>query len=302
MFVLRLFNDCFAAAGLWAAVACWQRRWWGVGAVVFSLGVGVKMSVLLAAPAVGVVLWLGAGREAAVRAGVVMGAVQVCFSLVILVRRREKIELMIFAFCSAGPARLRVLGRQPEGLPKPCFRAEPRVHVQVDGQLAFRWGRSLPFARLLARTARPPCRAAARLLALSLAEAGRHLAVRRETHAPATAVEARTGTHFTSRDARICHDHGADCDDDRLPVREESALPVLRLHCLVDAVSAVAGGAASSGRVCDLGGAGGGLERVSEHRSELHGRCGMPCRDCCGGLAGVDECDGHCRQKGKGQP
>lgn len=78
VFVLRLFNDCFAAAGLWAAIWCWQRRWWGVGAVVFSLGVGVKMSVLLAAPAVGVVLWLGAGRDGAVRAGVVMGAVQVC--------------------------------------------------------------------------------------------------------------------------------------------------------------------------------------------------------------------------------
>lgn len=65
IFVLRLFNDCFAVAGLFAAVGLWQRRWWTVGTLVYSVGVGVKMSLLLCLPAVGVVLWQAMGRDRA---------------------------------------------------------------------------------------------------------------------------------------------------------------------------------------------------------------------------------------------
>jgi alpha-1,3-mannosyltransferase len=47
--------------------------------VVFSLGVGVKMVVLLAVPAVGAVVWQAVGREGAVGWAGGMGVVQVSF-------------------------------------------------------------------------------------------------------------------------------------------------------------------------------------------------------------------------------
>lgn len=78
IFMLRLFNDCFAVFFLFLAVYCFQRRWWLWGSVVFSWGLGVKMSLLLALPAVGAVLWQGAGRNRAVGLVGVMGQVQVC--------------------------------------------------------------------------------------------------------------------------------------------------------------------------------------------------------------------------------
>lgn len=77
IFMLRLFNDGFAVFFLFATVACYQRKWWTVGSLAFSLGLGVKMSLLLALPAVGVVLWLGAGRDRAVKQALLMGQVQV---------------------------------------------------------------------------------------------------------------------------------------------------------------------------------------------------------------------------------
>lgn len=56
-----------------------------MGSLAFTLGLGVKMSLLLALPAVGVVLWLGAGRDRALKQAVLMGQVQVSsFSLCVL--------------------------------------------------------------------------------------------------------------------------------------------------------------------------------------------------------------------------
>nr|POE46734.1 dol-p-man:man(5)glcnac(2)-pp-dol alpha-1,3-mannosyltransferase [Quercus suber] len=76
VFVLRLFNDCFAELCLVGAVACWQRRRWAAGSVIFSLGVGVKMVVLLALPAVGAMLWQAVGRERALSSAAIMAQVQ----------------------------------------------------------------------------------------------------------------------------------------------------------------------------------------------------------------------------------
>lgn len=77
IFMLRLFNDCFAVLFLWVAVALWQRKLWTLGTLVFGFGVGVKMSLLLALPAVGVVLWLGMGRNRAFYQAQVIGQLQV---------------------------------------------------------------------------------------------------------------------------------------------------------------------------------------------------------------------------------
>jgi len=82
IFLLRLFNDGFAVLFLFVAIACYQRRLWTVGSIAYSVGVGVKMSLLLALPAVGVVLWQGMGRGRALRQAALMGQVQVGWATV----------------------------------------------------------------------------------------------------------------------------------------------------------------------------------------------------------------------------
>ena len=61
IFVLRLFNDCFAALFAHIAVLLVQSRRWTLGAVALSLGVSVKMNVLLMLPPF-LVLLVGGAR------------------------------------------------------------------------------------------------------------------------------------------------------------------------------------------------------------------------------------------------
>lgn len=63
IFVLRLFNDCFAVFFLWAAIYTFQRRSWTLGSMAYSVGLGVKMSLLLALPAIGATLFLAHGVQ-----------------------------------------------------------------------------------------------------------------------------------------------------------------------------------------------------------------------------------------------
>ncbi|KAK0761433.1 hypothetical protein N5P37_006383 [Trichoderma harzianum] len=67
IFVLRCFNDCFAAFFLWLSIFFFQRRVWTVGALAYTIGLGVKMSLLLVLPAVVIVLFLGRGFKGALR-------------------------------------------------------------------------------------------------------------------------------------------------------------------------------------------------------------------------------------------
>ncbi|XP_043722435.1 dol-P-Man:Man(5)GlcNAc(2)-PP-Dol alpha-1,3-mannosyltransferase isoform X1 [Telopea speciosissima] len=50
IFVLRLFNDCFAMTFLHAALALLLYQRWHLGLVIFSVAVSIKMNVLLYAP------------------------------------------------------------------------------------------------------------------------------------------------------------------------------------------------------------------------------------------------------------
>jgi alpha-1,3-mannosyltransferase len=77
IFMLRLFNDCFVVALLFAAILCYQERRWTVGSLLFSAGLAVKMSLVLALPAVGVLLLLAVGRDRALKQAVLMLQVQV---------------------------------------------------------------------------------------------------------------------------------------------------------------------------------------------------------------------------------
>jgi len=59
--MLRCFNDCFAVFFLWLSIFFLQRRSWAVATAFYTLGLGVKMSLLLVLPALGTILLLGAG-------------------------------------------------------------------------------------------------------------------------------------------------------------------------------------------------------------------------------------------------
>lgn len=57
-----------------------QRRQWTAGVVLWSMGVGVKMTLLLIAPAVAVIVVLGAGIIKATGLGITALLLQVRFS------------------------------------------------------------------------------------------------------------------------------------------------------------------------------------------------------------------------------
>lgn len=61
VFMLRCFNDCFAAFFLWLAILLFQHRAWAAGALVYSWGVGIKMSLLLVLPAIGILIFFTQG-------------------------------------------------------------------------------------------------------------------------------------------------------------------------------------------------------------------------------------------------
>ena len=50
IFILRLFNDGPTMLFLYSAVVCFIHNYWNIGCILFSLGVSIKMNVLLFAP------------------------------------------------------------------------------------------------------------------------------------------------------------------------------------------------------------------------------------------------------------
>ncbi|KAF2723904.1 glycosyltransferase family 58 protein [Polychaeton citri CBS 116435] len=77
IFMLRLFNDGPAVLLLFLAILCYQSRQWTLGSLFFSLGLGTKMSLFLALPAVGATLWQGTGKDRAIGQATFIGQLQV---------------------------------------------------------------------------------------------------------------------------------------------------------------------------------------------------------------------------------
>jgi alpha-1,3-mannosyltransferase len=77
VYLLRLFNDCFAVGALWVAIYAYQKRVWTIGSVAYSWALGVKMSVLLVLPAIGVILVQAVGVGRALRQALLIGQLQV---------------------------------------------------------------------------------------------------------------------------------------------------------------------------------------------------------------------------------
>ncbi|KAI0543034.1 glycosyltransferase [Xylaria digitata] len=76
IFVLRCFNDCFAVLFLWLTIYLFQRRAWTLGTGAYTLGLGIKMSLLLVLPAVGVILLLGRGFTGSLQLAAIIAQVQ----------------------------------------------------------------------------------------------------------------------------------------------------------------------------------------------------------------------------------
>ncbi|KAM0494733.1 hypothetical protein ACHAP9_003652 [Verticillium nonalfalfae] len=81
IFVLRCFNDGVAALFFWLAIFSMQRRNWAAGALLYSWGVGIKMSLLLSVPAVAVVLFFGRGLKGSLRLAWLMAQLQALIGL-----------------------------------------------------------------------------------------------------------------------------------------------------------------------------------------------------------------------------
>lgn len=56
IFLLRLFNDGPAALAMWVSIFLFMNRKWTAGTVVWSVGVSIKMTLLLLVPGIGVVM------------------------------------------------------------------------------------------------------------------------------------------------------------------------------------------------------------------------------------------------------
>lgn len=77
VFVLRLFNDGFAAFAMWVAILLFMKKKWVAAVAVWSAGVGVKMTLLLLAPAIAVVTVLSLSFARCVGLGVMALLIQV---------------------------------------------------------------------------------------------------------------------------------------------------------------------------------------------------------------------------------
>ncbi|KAH6673978.1 dolichyl-P-Man:Man(5)GlcNAc(2)-PP-dolichyl mannosyltransferase [Plectosphaerella plurivora] len=81
IFILRCFNDGLATLFLWLALYFVQRRSWAVGALLYSFGVGIKMSLLLSLPGLAVVLFLARGLGPSFKLAWLMAQVQIAIGV-----------------------------------------------------------------------------------------------------------------------------------------------------------------------------------------------------------------------------
>lgn len=81
IFMLRCFNDCFAVSFLWLSILLFQHRQWAAGGLVYSWGLGVKMTLLLVLPVVGILIFLAKGVMGTIMLGISMAALQVEIAL-----------------------------------------------------------------------------------------------------------------------------------------------------------------------------------------------------------------------------
>ncbi|MCO5549645.1 hypothetical protein L7F22_003118 [Adiantum nelumboides] len=74
IYVLRLFNDCWAVAIMYGSIWAMTKAKWGVASILYSLALGTKMNILLYAPAMAAIYLraLGLQRSAVEAAKVIL--------------------------------------------------------------------------------------------------------------------------------------------------------------------------------------------------------------------------------------
>ena len=88
IYMLRMFNDGIAAFIMWAAIYLFLKRKWAAGVAMWSLGVGVKMTLILLAPGITIVTLLSVGLVQSIALGAMAIFIQVsqdpqrCFQMV----------------------------------------------------------------------------------------------------------------------------------------------------------------------------------------------------------------------------
>ncbi|KAK5826132.1 hypothetical protein PVK06_021042 [Gossypium arboreum] len=78
IFVLRLFNDCFAMTLLHAAMGSILFGWWHLGLIIFSAALSIKMNVLLYAPSLFILMLKAMSISGVISALAGAALVQVC--------------------------------------------------------------------------------------------------------------------------------------------------------------------------------------------------------------------------------
>ncbi|KAL9091851.1 MAG: hypothetical protein Q9159_001223 [Coniocarpon cinnabarinum] len=86
IYLLRCFNDSLVTTGLFLAILLLQKRRYTAASIAFSLGLSVKMSLLLALPAIGLILFQAVGPTQAVLNLSYMGQVQLILAVPFLQR------------------------------------------------------------------------------------------------------------------------------------------------------------------------------------------------------------------------
>eukprot|EP01127_Copromyxa_protea_P001453 TRINITY_DN1143_c0_g5_i1.p1 TRINITY_DN1143_c0_g5~~TRINITY_DN1143_c0_g5_i1.p1 ORF type:complete len:414 (+),score=64.06 TRINITY_DN1143_c0_g5_i1:166-1242(+) len=81
IFVLRLFNDCFAMFFLYIAIYCFIKNKWSLGCLIYSFAVGIKMNIFLFAPGLFLLLLRRFGILGAVKKISLCAIVQVVLAL-----------------------------------------------------------------------------------------------------------------------------------------------------------------------------------------------------------------------------
>lgn len=77
IYMLRMFNDGIATFAMWVAIYLCMKQKWTAGIAIWSLGVGVKMTLVLLVPGIAIITLLSLGLVQSIGLGVMAALVQV---------------------------------------------------------------------------------------------------------------------------------------------------------------------------------------------------------------------------------
>ncbi|OKP10606.1 Dol-P-Man:Man(5)GlcNAc(2)-PP-Dol alpha-1,3-mannosyltransferase [Penicillium subrubescens] len=81
IYMLRMFNDGIAALAMWVAIYLCMKQKWTAGIAVWSLGVGVKMTLALLVPGIAIITLLSLGLVQSIVLGAMAVLIQVLLAI-----------------------------------------------------------------------------------------------------------------------------------------------------------------------------------------------------------------------------